>query len=497
MFLFLTPLNNVRAPGRHLIPVTFQSLALWPFVASDIMTECEFMKQTLSSDWVNSVHRVMPYLSAGSYIRLSDETALVGSPSFNYVAMLNVDLLNIPSNSGRYVSKVVFSTEGDIFYSISSDRFVASSSKTIVTVFKASSREILGTKIFFGPVSIAPTKEGAVLFTNERVAELWNFELSKCIRPLTKLTYTAELLSISDELIAFFNKFGSNESINIKGAQESEESQESSEDLAKLSSKAALLSIPDERLGMCYTLGLHEFQESEKSEESSDDSEEWSDFCTFGNFLNVETMSVSPLKIVMSDNDDDDDYDDEYEVVLCISCNSPSQVLVCTSKDNFSSNQLLDEEKVTISLRSKRSVTWKRNTVYILFLKSNGCTDPHMFFSPKNEFVVTWKILDAGEGLHVLDAKTGETLHVFLRDRKDIVDCKFVDDEFLVCCSKDNFLRLYDVSVGVLLSVLNIGEQPFSLGAYLYKPLVAIGLSDTKLKLVMVQLPTDTKNKKG
>lgn len=118
-------------------------------------------------------------------------------------------------------------------------------------------------------------------------------------------------------------------------------------------------------------------------------------------------------------------------------------------------------------------------------------------FSPNEELVVTWKILDAGFGLHILDSQTGETLHIFLQDQDDIVDCKFVDVESLVCCSGDNFLRLFNVGTGQLLSVIDIGERPFSLGTSLQEPLVAIGLSGDKLKFIQVHLPADTRGNKG
>ena len=87
-------------------------------------------------------------------------------------------------------------------------------------------------------------------------------------------------------------------------------------------------------------------------------------------------------------------------------------------------------------------------------------------------------------------------MHVFLRDQKDIVKCKFLDDESLVCCSEDNFLRLYNIRTGDLLSILDIGERPLCLGACLYQPLVAIGLSETRIKFVHAQLQTESKKKK-
>ena len=119
------------------------------------------------------------------------------------------------------------------------------------------------------------------------------------------------------------------------------------------------------------------------------------------------------------------------------------------------------------------------------------------------DLVVTWKTLEAGCGIHILDSKTGETRHVFLEDHghQSISGCKFVGDgKSLACCSRrDNFLRLFNVRSGDLLSVLDIGEESFSLGACLGKSLVAIGLLGARLKFIHVELPSikDAEEKKG
>ena len=190
-------------------------------------------------------------------------------------------------------------------------------------------------------------------------------------------------------------------------------------------------------------------------------------------------------------------FDHSEGIVLSVSCNSQHQLLVCSCEET--DEEYYDWEKITVSLRNNGTVTsvvWRRESKWLVF-NGSGCSDPHMIFSPQEEFVVTWKILDSGSGIHVLDAKTGETHHVFLKEQEDIVDCKFVDDESLVCCRKDNFLRLFNVKTGHLLSLLDIGQEPFSLGACLNHPLVAIGLKGAKLKFIQVHLPADTRKKKG
>lgn len=91
--------------------------------------------------------------------------------------------------------------------------------------------------------------------------------------------------------------------------------------------------------------------------------------------------------------------------------------------------------------------------------------------------------------------------HTLLKDQENIVDCKFVGNcDTLVCCSRDNFLRLFNVLSGELLSQLDIEEQPYRLGAYLGNSLVAVGLSaGARLKFIHAELRRDKDNgmKKG
>ena len=197
-------------------------------------------------------------------------------------------------------------------------------------------------------------------------------------------------------------------------------------------------------------------------------------------FLDVTSASrcriVSSLDIFIDFND---------QLLSVAVCSNPSQVLLCTAS-----------EKVTVSLWKNGVIRWER-TCWTDRARIITAIKPQMRFSPKSELVVTWNTLDKGQGLHILNADTGEALHVFLGDQTDIaiVDCKFLDDESLVCCSEDNFLRLYNLEAGDLLSILDIGEQPFCLGACLYQPLVAIGLSGARTKFIHVQLPKETKKK--
>ena len=456
IFTFIRPVNNISLPDPHFEPLKFRTFLLWPSVPPNTLTEYTFMGQNEEPSWVSKAQREIPYLFSGSYISLNDEKVLIGSPDHKYVTMLNAGLLQSESNStytsnvNMGVRKIIFSMEGDAIYVVSSGRFVYSSSDEVkITIWRMSSQELLETKTFFGRVSIVPMKEGLVLFKHDRAAELWNFDLSKCIRSIAKLTSDTTILRkvrmipVSDELIAFFYPVNSCESIHIRSSQNSQQN--------------------EEYLNFFLTfLGMHAYR------------------IDFVDLTSVGGKLVSSLWIPA----------DAKECIDYISCSRMGEVLVCIVEDMGGP---IDHEKLTVrSLRKNEQIKWERRTEYLLSISPSP---QHMIFSPTNEFVVTWNTLDEGQGIHVLQAETGETLQVFLRDQKDIIECKFLDDESLVCCSGDNFLRLFNVKTGDFLSVLDIGEQPFCLGACLYQPLVAIGLSGTRIKFVHVQLPTESKKK--
>ena len=241
--------------------------------------------------------------------------------------------------------------------------------------------------------------------------------------------------------------------------------------LSEVTPSDVVFSISEERISRFYSPGpLHVFRSDPIP------SRMWQHFVIeFLDVTSASSMIVSSLEIFLDFNED----------LLSVVCSNPSQVLLCTAS-----------EKVTVSSWKNGVILWER-TCWTDTARIITAIKPQMVFSPKSELVVTWNTLNQGHGLHILNADTGETKHVFLRDKPDIaiVDCKFLDDESLVCCSEDNFLRLYNLSAGGLLSVLDIGEQPFCLGASLYHPLVAIGLSGARTKFLHVQLPKETKKK--
>ena len=421
---------------------------LWP-IEPRTLARRDFFDEGLLSSWVNKVDSVFPSLQRGFYKMLNNETALVGSPSFEYVAAVNVNLLNeVNSTSTRnVVNEVVFSSEGDTMYSISSDDSF-NVSEVVVTVLRMSSQEILvPEKTFTCPsLSLVPMKEGVVLCLKNQVPELWDFGLTECIRPIASLTGTEKLIRIADKLI--------------------------------------VCEMP------CRTITLNEFSDLGHSSEVED-------------FFQLQEKNVRVERDESFDSDGSsnegdspvsDDASDLYDCVLFITCDSHNQLLVCTSAEI--DDDIFDIEQLTVSLRNNNSLkrVWERSTKRY----DGESFTPKGIFSPEDEFVVTWGSLYSGYGLHVLDATNGKTRHILIKDQDDIVDCKFVvNGDTLVCCSGDNFLRLFSVRSGELLSQLEIEEHPYCVGACLGNTLVAIGLSGARLKFIHVELPRVKGNEKN
>ena len=102
--------------------------------------------------------------------------------------------------------------------------------------------------------------------------------------------------------------------------------------------------------------------------------------------------------------------------IACFDVSPKMDYLVCECRDG------------TIHLFSLQTgiTRWERHATFSA--ESMHLFNPDIIFSPKNDYIVTWNTLDGGQGIHVLHAETGKTLQVFLRDQRDIVKCKFLDD---------------------------------------------------------------------
>ena len=430
-------------------PPLFQkgNFFLWPIDSSTLDLD-DFYQQNRGNCLVQSVSRVFPDLRAGFYTRLSDNSILASSPSFNYVALVDVSHRDFSSESSA-INEVMLSPERDTLYSICSDN-----SSSEVTVSRLSNQEILTPKKSFEFPSpfLLPVKEGVVLSMGNGVPELWNFELTRLIRPLPKLKGYERLSLITNELIACHRYLTEEKLTSENPLSEGTDLPEA----VSYSPDPYDVSLMEQS---CHLLSPIAFK-----------------------MLEVDIFNVASEELIYSGKTKVF-YDARIEFVHC---NVRGEFLVCSCEETV--DGLLAIEELTLWLRKKNSQKnlWERKSK-----KYHGESfSPRLILSPKEEFVVTWDSLYAGYGLHILDARCGETRHNLLKNRDDIVDCKFAcDGDSLLCCTSDNFLRLFQIRTGGLLCILDIEERPFGLGACAREDLVAVGLSSGRLKFIHVELP--------
>lgn len=391
-YTLLTSINELRqstTSGCSEVTLTSGDFVLWPLGPT---SGDDLVDQSASSCWVNNLRGVFPFLLEGFYSEPDNDTALIGSPAFTYVAAVNADRLskmNSPS-AGERIMNVIFSPEGDTIYAISLAE--PGASEVTVIVSRISSGERLMKRFFPGLVSLIPMKEGVLLSEDQNVPELWNFELSECIRPLAKLTGDEELIPISNELVGCRGKSDGLLCLDqLFGF-----SFDTTLELGDFSLSS--IAFPDS-----LSYGRRESDLSSNTTASSD----VGSIPVVVDILDVANEAMVSSITTMCPGD---------EYTLSVACNSQHQVLVCTYKETHTDRQFWDEEMLTMILWNNNLLAWRRSTVWF----DRACVDPHLIFSPDDNFVVTWKCLREGLGIHILDARTGATRHSLLQDSFDV-----------------------------------------------------------------------------
>ena len=122
------------------------------------------------------------------------------------IEMLQLDELT--KDSARTLKttarKVVLSLRGDILYVITT---ADGSPATLMAWYITSDMFNPGKRVMedtgrFNKYNLVAVREGVLLKTNHKALELWNVELSECIRSWTDLEYITEVIPISEERVA-------------------------------------------------------------------------------------------------------------------------------------------------------------------------------------------------------------------------------------------------------------------------------------------------------
>ena len=135
---------------------------------------------------------------------LNEKSVLTVRFGASTIKMLQLDEVT-EENAGRsktIARKVVFSLSGDTLYVITTtDGSPATLMAWDITrgMFKPGKRVIEGTGLI--KYNLVAVREGVLLRTSLKSLELWNVELSECIRSWTDLGYITEVIPISEERV--------------------------------------------------------------------------------------------------------------------------------------------------------------------------------------------------------------------------------------------------------------------------------------------------------
>lgn len=169
-----------------------------------------------------------------------------------------------------------------------------------------------------------------------------------------------------------------------------------------------------------------------------------------------------------------------------IACNSIYHLLTVGPKYQIDTMRKTGAEG-TLQMSNIGCIVWERDLTLPL------CEDhglPHCIFSPKEDLMIVWgePIID-GPGVHVLDSASGNTCRT-LPNSKSVVGCQFVgDEEVLVYNKVINVLRMFSVTSGNLLCVMDMEERPKCVAACLCRNLIAVCLKGFTFKQIQVWLP--------
>ena len=199
-----------------------------------------------------------------------------------------------------------------------------------------------------------------------------------------------------------------------------------------------------------------------------------------------------------------------------VACKAKNQVIILdtTSGEIVSTIPTSDDEyllawsnsKGQLLTYSSYSLQWTDGETTLWRIEWPGETNELRMCSVSlsEQFVVTLfsTVQFKHERVYVLDATSGERLHILCKGKK-LFDCKFVSDEECVISfwptSDGECLQLFNVKSGDLLSVIDLDSRANCLAACPRKRLLAIAQSDSKLgfKLIQVHLPQDKERKKS
>ena len=391
---------------------------LWPWESVDSVDRLKVVCKTS--------HFVSADLQIGFCLMLLRDLAVVGSPTVNYLTMLDITRPLKDEEMPR-TAQAAFSTANGstrLYTTIAicnhAEGMKTDESRLVTFTMRDANnaREVKQEKYFQhnsrrvenGILTVTVTyngETGVLLQTDSKTLEVWNSDLSQGLNSITMMGEIERLIPVSQDLVG------------------------------------CVLCTPK-----FSSEGQHE--------------------------LTIALFDISAWKVVFKRN-----LSGKPEL-KSIACSLQRGVVFCAENDVRKREMFLYRGEANVPI-------WREDDIY-----QGGCNwrHPHCVFSPQGDVVVTWNTLNDGYGLHALSAKTGMRKHVFLENCYDIADCRFLNDgETMVCYRYESHVRLFSVTSGEVLAVLDIGERPTCIGCSPSEPLIAVGLRFGNVIVIRAHVP--------
>ena len=391
---------------------------LWPWESVDSVDGLKAVCKTS--------HIVSADLQIGFCLTLLKDLAVVGSPTVNYLTMLDITHSlqdkEMPRTAQAAFSAVNGRTRLYTTVAICNHSVEMETDEPRLVTFTMrdanNAREVKQEKFFRhssrrvqnGVLTVTVTyngETGVLLQTDSKTLEVWNSDLSQGLNSITMMGKIERLIPVSQDLVGcvlYTPKFSSE--------------------------------------------GQHE--------------------------LIIALFDISAWKVVFERN-----LSGKPEL-KSIACSLQRGVVFCAQNDAGKREMFFYRGEANVPI-------WREDDIY-----QGGCNwrHPHCVFSPQGDILVTWNSLNDGYGLHALNAKTGMRKHVFLENCHDIADSKFLNDgETMVCYRCESNVRLFNVTSGEVLAVLDIGERPTCIGCSPNEPRIAVGLRFGNVIVIRAHVP--------
>ena len=144
----------------------------------------------------------------GCFAMLDGQMALISSPGLDYISIVNLQQLNVIENNtedkDNQVSSndkfhSIISLDGSIVYQINRN---SRRDNSKLSVIRCQTNGCCNIIVSSYVSSFVPMKNGVLLLRENKIPELWNPHLSKCLDYFPQLVGTTRIFPISEDLVA-------------------------------------------------------------------------------------------------------------------------------------------------------------------------------------------------------------------------------------------------------------------------------------------------------